>query len=60
MKTVTYRGTNTIDGATLVCITLKKSTEDRNIAVLQCNNFHQEDIQKLKALVNKIDNQKNQ
>lgn len=56
MKTVAYQSPSGSDGAVLVCMTLQRSIKNKKIAILQCNDFYPESLQKLERIVEETDN----
>ena len=56
-NTLSFTYENNSGDFIITCMTLEKFTKQKNIAILQCNEFYPNDIDKLKALANEIERQ---
>lgn len=56
VKDVVYRRPDGSEGAGVVCITYEKKIDSVYVAVSQCNSFYEEDVIKLKATLESLDN----
>lgn len=56
-NTLSFTYENNSGDFIITCMTLEKFTKQKNIAILQCNEFYPNDIDKLKALAKEIERQ---
>ncbi|MCL6691267.1 hypothetical protein M8R19_21430 [Pseudomonas sp. R3.Fl] len=56
MQTVIYQAPNGSDGVMLVCMTLRRTMKNENLAILQCNDFYPESLQRLERIAEETDN----
>lgn len=54
MKVVEYSGPQGDEGVVFVCSTLRKEIKEGFVFVVQCNNFYENDISELKAILRSV------